>query len=439
MFARRFGVVLIALLQCAMATAAAASVRLYRHEGMIHGVTAAIIEDVLDTAAKKNDALVIVELDTPGGLVDASEQIVRAILNSPVPVCVYVAPRGAHAASAGFFLLLAADIAAMSPLTRTGAAHPITAGGPNAPDDIALKKVAEDLSALIRSTATQRGRPPEIAERAVRDATSWTAEEALQNRLIDLIAGDGKDLLRQLDGRIVVRPDGSRVTLELANATIVRHEIEWGKRIAGVVLHPVVMALLLSIATLAIYIELTHPGLILPGVVGVVALLVFLYGSSILPVNFLAAALIAVGVVMFILEIKVTSYGMLSLGGGAAILVGLYLLFPRGVPGLSLPLGSLVPVALTLIGALSAVTWIVSRAQRSPVMTGREQMIGAIAVTNTELAPEGKVFVHGELWSAKSERPTPAGTRVRVVGAKGLQLTVEPLAPTDDESGASRR
>ena len=168
-------------------------------------------------------------------------------------------------------------IAAGAPLTRTGAAHPITAGGPNAPDDIALKKVAEDLSALIRSTATQRGRPPEIAERAVRDATSWTAEEALQNRLIDLIAGDGKDLLRQLDGRIVVRPDGSRVTLELANATIVRHEIEWGKRIAGVVLHPVVMALLLSIATLAIYIELTHPGLILPGVVGVVALLVFLY------------------------------------------------------------------------------------------------------------------------------------------------------------------
>lgn len=435
----RRGLVLMTLLVVALSAASAASVRLYRHEGMIHGVTAAIIDDVLSSAAKQGDVLVVLELDTPGGLVDSSEQIVRSILNSSVPVCVYVTPRGAHAASAGFFLLLAADVAAMSPLTRTGAAHPITAGGANSPDDIALKKVAEDLSALIRATAIQRGRPPEIAEKAVRDATSWTAEEALQNRLIDLIAGDGKDLLRQLDKRVVVRPDGSRVTLDLLDAKVVRHDIEWTKRIAGVVLHPMVMALLLSIATLAIYIELTHPGLVLPGVVGVVALLVFLYGSSILPVNFLAAALIAVGVVMFILEIKVASYGMLSLGGGVAIVVGLYLLFPRGVPGLALPLGSLIPVALTLIGALSVVTWIVSRSQRAPVATGREQMLGAIAETRTALEPEGRVFVHGELWNAISDRPIPAGTQVRVVGAEGLRLTVEPLTSAADESGDKRQ
>lgn len=415
-----------ALVLCSAAPSALAnSVRVYRHEGIIHGVTAAVIEDLLERAAAAGDTLVVLELDTPGGLVESAERIVKAELNSKVPVCVFVSPRGAHAASAGFFLLLAADLAAMAPLTRTGAAHPIMAGGENNPDDIALKKSAEDLSALIRATAAARGRPVELAEKAVRDAASWTAEEALQAGLIDLVVPDGAALLRELDGRVLRRSDGTTVTLAVKDATVVRHTLEWKKRVAGVVLHPVMMALLLSIASLAIYIELTNPGLILPGVVGVVALLLFLLGSAVLPVNYFAAALVAVGVVMFILEIKVTSFGMLSLGGAAAVLLGLYLLFPRAVPGLALPVGSLLTVALVLIGGLSVISLLVARAQRSRIATGKEQMIGAVGEVRVALTPSGKIFVRGELWNAHSERNLPVGTLVRVVATEGLQLRVE--------------
>ena len=307
---------------------AAPVVRVHRHEGVIHGVSADILERVLADAAREGDALVIYELDTPGGLVDAAERMVQQILNSKVPVAVFVAPKGAHAASAGFFLLLAGDVAAMAPFTRTGAAHPITAGGENKEGDIALKKAAEDLSALIRTTARARGRPPELAEKAVRDAVSWSAEEALEARLIDLVVADRETLVRQLDGREIVRPDGTRVTLALADATLREHALDWVERMKDVVLHPVVMALLLSIAALGIYIEFTHPGLVLPGAVGAVALLIFLYGSRILPVNYLAAALVAAGIVFFILEIKVTSYGMLGVAGTASIGLGLWLPLP---------------------------------------------------------------------------------------------------------------
>lgn len=404
-----------------------ATVRIYRHDGMIHGVSARILDSVLDAAAREHDALVILELDTPGGLVDAAESMVKSILASKAPVCVFVGPRGAHAASAGFFLLMAADLAAMAPQTRTGAAHPISLGRANAPDDLALKKAAEDLSALLRTTAAQRGRPAELAEQAVRDARTWTAEEALQAHLIELIAADGTDLLHQLDGRVVVRPDGSRVTLSLAGARVVRHRLSWSRSVANVVLHPMLMALLLAIASLAIYIELTNPGLVLPGVVGVISLLVFLYGSSVLPVNYFAAALLAVGIVLFILEIKVISHGLLSLAGGGCVLIGLYLLFPRGVPGLTLPLGSLLPLAFVLIGLLTVVTVLVARAQRSRVTTGREGLIGQIGVVRGDLQAGGTVELHGESWTARALAPVAAGQAVRVVGHEGLVLIVEPV------------
>jgi membrane-bound serine protease (ClpP class) len=425
------------LLGGALSTAGAGPVvRVHRHEGVIHGVSADILERVLADAARDGDALVIYELDTPGGLVDAAERMVQSVLNSKVPVAVFVAPKGAHAASAGFFLLLAGDVAAMAPLTRTGAAHPITAGGENKEDDIALKKTAEDLSALIRSTARARGRPPELAEKAVRDAVSWSAEEALEARLIDLVVSDREALVQALDGREIVRSDGSRETLALAGATLRPHELDWVEQVKDVVLHPVVMALLLSLAALGIYIEFTHPGLILPGAVGAIALLVFLYGSRILPVNYLAAALVAAGIVFFILEIKITSYGLLGLAGTAAIALGLWLLFPGTVPGLRLPLSMLAPIVLFLAGALGLVAWVVSRAMRRKPTTGREGIVGAVGRVIDPLDPEGWVFVWGERWRARSTGPIAAGRTVRVTGSEGLLLLVEPepdLAPAPEQ------
>lgn len=420
----------VAALASTLAQTEAPRVRVLRVRGMIHAVTAAIIDSALETASREGDSLVILELDTPGGLVDATEQIVQSMLNSSVPVCVYVSPRGAHAASAGFFLLIAADVAAMAPLTRTGASHPITAGGPNREDDVALKKVAEDLSALLRTTASRRGRSPEIAEQAVREAKSWTAEEALASGLIELIANDGTDLLRQLDGREVVRPDGTTTRLATSEFQLVHHRIEWRKRLASVILHPVMLGLMLALASLGIYIELTHPGLILPGLVGAACLLVFLYGSSVLPVNYLAAALIALGLVMFLLEIKVSSYGLLGIGGAIAVLVGLYLLLPRDIPGLAIPLRVLIPLGLSLVLLLGFVTFLVARSQRAPIATGREAAIGAIGRVEVAIDPLGKVFVHGELWSANADRRLEVGRTVRVVSHDGLQLKVEAVDET---------
>ena len=425
-FRRSWPVLALTVVTTLSAAWAAPVVRVYRHEGVIHGVSADILERVLADAAREDDALVLYELDTPGGLVDAAERMVQQILNSEVPVAVFVAPKGAHAASAGFFLLLAGDVAAMAPFTRTGAAHPITAGGENKEGDIALKKAAEDLSALIRTTARARGRPPELAEKAVKEALSWSAEEALEARLIDLVVADRETLVRQLDGREIVRPDGSRVTLALADATLKEHSLDWVERMKDVVLHPVVMALLLSIAALGIYIEFTHPGLILPGAVGAVALLIFLYGSRILPVNYLAAALVAAGIVFFILEIKVTSYGMLGVAGTASIALGLWLLFPGSVPGLRLPLSMLAPIVLFMAAALGLVAFVVSRAMRRRPTTGREGIVGAIGRATEALEPEGWVFVWGERWRARSPRPIAAGQAVRVTSSEGLVLLVEP-------------
>jgi membrane-bound serine protease (ClpP class) len=422
---------LLAFLVAAVPSAALAApvVRVHRLDGMIHGVTASILERALADSAAQRDDLLLLELDTPGGLVDATEDMVRAILNSPVPVAVWVGPRGARAASAGFFLLLAADVAAMAPVTRTGASAVITMGGENKEGDIALKKASEDLAALIRSAARVRGRPPEVAERAVRDARSWSAEEALEAGLIDLVAENREQLLSRLDGREIRRSNGVSVVLALRDATVVEHRLRWLEDVKNVVLQPALLALLLSLAVLGIYIEMTHPGLVLPGVVGGLALLVFLYGSRVLPVRYFAAALVALGVVMFVLEIKVVSYGLLSIGGAAAIAGGLYLLFPADIPGLQVPLAALLPITLFLLLLVGGVTWLVARTARRRPTTGREGLVGEEGETATVLDPEGTVFVHGEVWRAHATGTIPARARVRVTGSSGLLLYVERCEP----------
>lgn len=421
--------VLVALLG-SWAAPAAPTVYVLRQEGVIHGVAASILERALEQAATRKADLFILELDTPGGLVDAAEDMVREILASPVPVCVFVSPRyGAHAASAGFFLLLAADVAVMAPVTRTGASSVITLGGENKEGDIALKKASEDLSALIRSAARARGRPAEIAEKAVREAKSWSAEEALEARLIDFIADDFPDLLRRLEGREVARPDGRKLHLVLAGAEVLRHQLAWEERVRNWILQPTVVIILLVLAGLGLYIEFNHPGLILPGAVGVVSLLVFLYASQVIPISFFGAALVLLGLVLFILEIKVVSFGLLGVGGALAIALGLWLLFPANIPGLSVPLTTLAPVIVFMIAVLALVTWVVGRAMREKVTTGREGIVGEAGTATSDLAPEGTVFVHGEVWRARSEAPVESGARIRVVGVEGLTLLVEASRP----------
>ena len=426
---RAIGALLLLLLAGGLAHAAdeAPVVRVVEQSGMIHPVAAAIIGKALDEAAEQNESLVVIRLDTPGGLVTAAEDVVKAILGSEVPVCVFVSPRGAHAASAGFFILLSSDVAAMAPVTRTGAASPIQLGGENKEGDVALKKVSEDLSALIRATARNRGRPADLAEEAVRDARSWSAEEALDAGLIELIANDVDALIEKIDGREIARSDGSKVVLELSGAEIVRHQLQWGEELKQVLMQPLVLLLLVGIAALGIYLELTNPGLILPGVVGAIALLIVLYVSQSLPVNYFAFALIGLGLILFLLEIKVVSYGMLTVAGAACLGVGLWFVFPRSVPGLRLSMWTFLPVIVFVVGLVALVTFLVARTYRHPVNTGREGMIGLVGEATGKLDPDGRVFVHGEYWNARATVPVAPRARVRVVSVEGLRLVVEPM------------
>lgn len=402
-------------------------VRVVEQDGMIHPVAAAILDKALTEAAEQDEELVVIELDTPGGLVTAAEDFVKQILGSEVPVCVFVSPRGAHAASAGFFILLASDVAAMAPVTRTGAASPVQIGGENREGDVQLKKISEDLSALMRATARNRGRPAELAEQAVREARTWSAQEALDAGLVEIIANDLDELLSELDGREITRSDGSKEVLELTDAKVVRHQLDWGEELKQVLMQPLVLILLVGIAAVGIYLELTNPGLILPGAVGVAALLIVLYVSQALPVNYFAFALIALGLVLFILEIKVVSYGMLTLGGVVCLGVGLWFVFPRSIPGLAISMWTFLPVLAFIVGLVALVTFLVARTYRHPVNTGREGMVGLVGEAAGELSPTGRVFVHGEYWNAQATAPVEPNAPVRVVAVEGLKLIVEPV------------
>ena len=404
------------------------TVRVYRLEGGIHGASAQVIARVLDVAREQHDSLVVIELDTPGGLVVSAQEMISDILNSEVPVAVYVSPKGAHAASAGFFLLQAADVAAMAPVTRTGSAHPIAPGGSNDKDDVALRKAAEDLAALIRAAAEARGRPAKLAEKAVFEARSWSAEEALEAGLIDLIAESTEELVERLDGRQITRANGERQTLELTGARLVRHELTGTEQLKNLLFHPAVMAMLLLLAGIGFYIEYHSPGSFIPALFGLIALVLFLYGTRVLPVNVFGVALIALGIVMFVLEVKITSYGLLTVGGALSVAFGLYLLIDRSVPGLAVPVWSIVVLVGGMMAIVLPVMFLVVRAQRRPVTTGREGVVGETGESTTELSPQGMVLVHGELWRARTVQPVPRGTRVRVRAVEpGLLLVVEPL------------
>jgi membrane-bound serine protease (ClpP class) len=425
----------VAMILMIAVSAAADEVVRFRVEDTIQPASQQFIERALQEAADRNAALVVLELDTPGGLVDTTRDITTAITTSPVPVVVFVNPPGARAASAGFFILIAADVAVMAPGTNTGAAHPVGGQGENLPEDV-RDKVTNDAAAMVRALAEHRGRNPATAERAVLESISLTAEEALEEGLIDFIATDVNDLLTKLNGFELTRFDGEIDILEIADPQIVDIESSFTERLFSVLANPNVAYLLMALGALGLYVEITHPGGIFPGVVGVIFLLLGLYSVSVLPVSWAGIALIFVALVLFVLEVKVTSYGLLTVGGVISFVLGSLMFFDGPIPAMRVSMGVVLPTAVVFATLTGFLLTRVLQAHRQQPMTGQEGMIGDVGRAIGEIAPEGKVAVHGEYWDARTVGSAIAdGGRVRVVAVRGKSIDV--VAVGDEEEGSA--
>lgn len=422
--------------------AVAAGIHRLEMRDAVSPVTAEYIVRGIAEAEAAGSKLVVLEIDTPGGLVESTRAITAKILASKVPVAVLVAPRGARAASAGFVILISADLAAMAPATNSGAAHPVGIGGEDRrPEEgeksgtsVMFEKMENDMAAMVRSLATTRGRNVELAEKGVRESLSFTEREALEKGLIDLVAADVADLAKQLEGRVVKRPDGTEVTLALSGEAVVAVPMTRLESFGAKILHPQIVAFLLLAGVVGLGFELTHPGAIFPGVVGAICLLVALYALAILPVSIVGVALLLLALALFIAEIKITSHGLLGIGGGVALILGAALLIEAPVPEMRIHWWTFVPTAAVLVGSLLYMVGRTAALRARPPMTGAEGLVGAEGEAVTPLAPAGKVFVEGAYWDADSTRPAEAGNRIVVVEVRGLRLLVRPASPQPPET-----
>jgi membrane-bound serine protease (ClpP class) len=364
---------------------------------------------------------VLLEMDTPGGLDSAMREIVKEVIASRTPVAVHVTPAGARAASAGAVIALAADICAMSPGANIGAAHPVTIG--ETPDKIMSEKLVNDAEAYVEGIALKRGRDAGLAKRMVRDSLSLPAEKALEGHLIDLLASDRADLLRKLEGRRVVK-DGREVFLQLTGAEIVVHEMGTRERILSAISNPNVAYVLMMLGFIGLFFELSNPGVILPGVVGGISLLLAFFAFQSLPVNYAGMLLIILALIFFIAEVKVVSNGMLTVGGVIAMIFGSLMLFESPEPYLRVSWSVIIPTVLaTMAFFLFAVTKAVEAHRKKPA-TGSEGLMGEQGLADSAIAPEGKVFVRGEYWDAWSDEDISRGEKVMVVAVEGLRLKV---------------
>ncbi|GAB4247147.1 MAG: nodulation protein NfeD [Acidobacteriota bacterium] len=393
-------------------------------DGVIDPITADFIAGAVEEAEAENAEALLLQLSTPGGLGISMQEIVQTILNSRVPVVCYVAPRGAHAASAGFFILLAADVAAMAPGTNTGAAHPVFPFGME--NEVMLEKVRNDALASLRSIVQHRRRNYELAEKGVLESKSYTEQEALEGGLIDLVAVDEADLLKQLDGREVTRLDGTVQVLKTAGVRVRVHEMSFRERVLSAIADPNFALILGVIGVLGLYFEFTQPGMVVPGVVGGICLLLALLGFSLLPVNLIGLLLILLAIGLFVAEVKVQGFGILGLGGIVAMVLGLLLLVDTPYPELRIGLGLALAVAIPFAVIFIFLLRLVIVSHRRKVTTGETGLVGQLGTAKTDVGPQGgRVFVAGELWRARSRVPIPAGARVRVVQVKGLDMVVE--------------
>jgi membrane-bound serine protease (ClpP class) len=400
----------------------AGEVLVVRVKSAIHPVSAELIEDAVREADRTRAAALVIELDTGGGLLTSTRDITTAILGARTPVAVYVAPSGAQAASAGFFILMSADVAAMAPGTNAGAAHPVGNEGGDIPGVLG-EKVEQDAAANIRSLAARNGRNAALAEEAVVKSRSFTAQEALEGKLIDLVAPDLASLVRALDGRTVKRGDATAV-IRTAGAEMRRLEISPLRELLGVLADPNVTYLLFGLGWLGLLFELMHPGAILPGVVGALCLILSFYGLSVLPVNYAGLALIFLAIVLFILEIKVTSYGMLTVAGVISLVLGSLMLFKTPEPALRVSVQLIAMLSTFTLLVVGFLAFMALRAQRTPVRTGMEGLLHEIGTARSPLNPRGKVFVHGEIWDAVAEEPVAMGEPVEVTAVRNLTLAV---------------
>jgi membrane-bound serine protease (ClpP class) len=417
---RRRAVCLAAAL--AAAARAAAEVPVVELEGPIHPVSAGYVVSALDRAEEAGAPLVVIRIDTPGGLDASMRQIVDRILRSRTPVAVWVGPSGARAASAGFVITVAADVAAMAPGTNIGAAHPVS--GLGSMDEVMSKKAASDAAAYIRGKAERRGRNVELAEKAVLDSRSFTEREALDGKLVDLVAPDVPALLRALDGKEVKRFDGSVVTLHLQGQATRPVAMNWRQRILSVIARPELLFLLLLGAMAGLGAELSHPGIIFPGVLGTLCLVLFLFASQTIPISGTGVLLIALALGLFAAEVKVHSFGLLTAGGIASMILGAMMLVDAPGPEMRVPLRTLLPAAATVaIGTILLVRLVVQAQRRRP-LTGASAMVGEKGVAATPLEPQGWVLIHGERWRAVAATPVTAGETVTVTAVEGLTLKV---------------
>jgi len=396
-------------------------------DAIIHPVTAEFVIESLATADRRRADAFVMELSTPGGLLTSTRDIFTAMLSAETPVVVYVSPSGAQAASAGFFLLMAADVAAMAPGTNTGAAHPVGGSGEEIEGTMG-EKVEEDAAATIRSLAHRNERNAELAEAAVVESKSFTAEEALENNLIDLVVSDLPALLREIDG-IEVSRDGDEVrTLRTAGAEIATLEMSGFQRFLSAIAHPNIAYILMTLGGLGLYFELSNPGAVLPGVVGGICLILAFFALSVLPVNYAGIALIILAMIFFIAEVKVVSYGLLTVAGVISLVLGSLMLFKSADPAIRVSLEVIISMAVFTLVVVALLVTLVIRVHNSQVATGAEGLVNKHGVARTLVETHGKVFVHGELWNAVSDEPIAAGSAVKIVAVDGLTLEVRPLA-----------
>jgi membrane-bound serine protease (ClpP class) len=398
--------------------------RLPLYDVMVHPVSDEYIGRALAEAERGNHQAIVIELRTPGGLLDSTRSIVEKIMTARVPVIVYVSPSGSTAASAGFFILQSADIAAMAPGTNTGAAHPVLLG--QKIDEIMKTKMENDAAAFMRTIATRRGRNVSVAESAVRESKSFTETEALNQKLIDVVAPDVPSLLRAINGRTVRLYNGKTATLNVAGQRVTNFKMTLKERVLATLMNPNIAFLLFMLGGLALLAEFNHPGAVVPGAVGIVAILLALFALNLLPTRYAALSLLLAAFVLFALEAKYATHGILGIGGIVCMIFGALFLVDGPIPQMRVNIWTALAASIPFGLIVIFLTTLSLRARGQRVTTGQEGMIGEIGIARTQLTPSGKVFVHGELWNAVAQGDVAEGARVRVSAIDGLKLLVEP-------------
>ncbi len=400
----------------------ASFVNVVKIQGIINPASAEFLKYSIKKSDEEGASAIIIQLDTPGGLQSSMEDMVKDIMNSPLPIVVYVAPSGARAFSAGVFVTMAAHIAAMAPGTSIGAAHPVAIG--SSMDKEMAKKAVNAAVSYIRSLAQKRGRNADWAENTVRNSISATAEEALNQYVIDMIATDIKDLMNKIDGKIVSTTKG-KIRISTSGVEIRYVEMGLRHRILNALSDPNIAYILLLLGFYGLFFELASPGAVFPGVIGAICLILAFYALQTLPVNYAGVLLIILAIILFIAEIKVASHGLLTLGGIISMILGSLLLFHSSAPYMKVSLAVIIPSVLMTAGFFIFALGYAIKAQMKKPVTGMEGLIGEIGIAHTDIQPEGKVFVHGEYWNAFSNTPIKKGSRIKVKGIKDMKLEVE--------------